>query len=484
MNRLRPSQWPVTNGHRPLDPRMLPSLTAGGPNVQELQIARRFADQNAKRLIAQLQAPFPQAGTINLERHWGGRGQGRNYSAQFGPGAHANMIVSNWSNQYSTLTVPPNTRFIAFRGPNFTGDRTEFGPGTHNLHAFCHNIQPGRAANLEEFLGIRQPGAAAAPAVQPAACWADENGPKSGLVVPDVDVQARVQDAMAQIKALASPDNGCYINVTNYETSPVVRAFVSFLDRVIAIFQGSPLVTEYQLAKQQILADLARVVIANQGVCTGAAAAPAPAAPRPAAPGRCPPGTTYYHKTDAQAAIRRGELIELVKEVGPNRGCWRPIQCVRRWSGRSGDMSNTGPFCITDPAVAQCEARGGFLQAQLSVRPGPAGPPVVCIPRGAPLDVQTFVPGRGWMPGAPGLQVESRPPGAAPGGQFGFGFGQQAQQPGFAFPAQGQQPAAGFGGGGMGFGALPAGGGAAFQPLNVGGTICYGLPALSMSFGR
>lgn len=403
-----PSRWPVT-GRVPLARLQATPITTGGPvSPEDLRINRALAQREVDNLVTELTKPFPQAGTVTLKRHLAGRGAGGNYEGSAGPGAHAGLgrAPGDWMlAQWSELTVPPGTRLIAFRNSHFTGDRLELGPGWHDLHA----------------LG-----------------WADAYGPKSGVVMPDVQAQQTIERAIRAIIALSSPQNGCLITAANYDSHPAVQALVRYMDRVIASVGNSPLAADYEREKFRLLADLARGVLANQQACAAKPVAPVgPVPPPPAAAQVCPPGTVVMTNDQYLAAQREGRRFQRVSDLPRRRSCFREIaapQCVRRWSGRPGDMSNTGPLCITSPEVANCEARGGYLQANLSdsrCATSPSGCPVFCLPRGASARAFTHVPGQGMVPGAPqGFQVENR----------GGGFGQPA------LPAPAPNPFAGFGG--------------------------------------
>jgi len=234
-----------------------PPAAAPGPRVPGAPAAQQdqFLRFRLQQLQEELSRPFPQPGSVTLQRHVEGRGRGRNYKQTFGPGAHGRLAKGgSWLlREWSGVNVSPNTKLLAFRGRNFTGDTRVFGPGFHNFHRIG---------------------------------WADNDSPESGVVLPNVEFDGPIEAAADLLPRAASPAGGCIIDATNYQSHPAVRAFTSFIDRVISLMQGAtPLVRKYESRKNQVLQAVTNNVIQNQAACR---ARPQQPQPRPQPPQQVP----------------------------------------------------------------------------------------------------------------------------------------------------------------------------------------------------
>lgn len=407
------------------------------PGTEEFRFAKRLAESKAQDLITRLNQAWPTAGNVTLHRwedakNHGFMGDQPNRTVTRGQGAHGNVGVAD---RVRRADVPAGTMAFLFTGNAFTDpvgrdDRTPaslgaaYGPGVH--------------------VGL--------PPVQ------------SMIIMPQMDFAGQIGQAVSQLQELACPSSGCLINEQNYETHPAVMAFVRYLDRLIGIFSTNPQAAvqvgrEFEAMKANLLANLARNVIASRSACQGTGNQ------TPSASG-CDADSSEREMTDAQAKMFAdyGVVLRKAKDLGGGRGCYvraagaaipKPPaagkQCLARWSGIPGNAPSRDaegrPFCITDPTVVTCQQRGGRLQAQILGSGARRGEdmPVACLEPGGGmsqggqfqpgLQQSTFQQGQGWQQGGSGgMQVRLRP--VSNFGRTGVGLQQPMQQ----FQQPGMQP--------------------------------------------
>lgn len=313
---------------------------------EQFRFAAYYAQRQVQDLILKLQRPWAQAGTATTHRWPDGKDRGLmgdqpNRKHKMNPGSHPDISTYDRTRR---LDVPQGTRVYLWAGKNFKGQRFgPYGPGRHNIP----NV-------------------------------------KSGLVTPDLDIDEMIRMALAQLKTLSCPANGCLINAGNYETHPAVVAFVQFLDRVIALYGNTSLARDMEMKKTQLLADLARGVIASQSVCGGQQPVATPG------PGntdeKCGVGVTPLTGPQIQTLQQQGTAYRIGKTLPDGRLCVRigyapkPGQAGSAGSGvtNAGGARRTklqGPCpsgnfygeCLT-PEEAACVAQGGRMQGRVNRR--------------------------------------------------------------------------------------------------------------------
>lgn len=231
---------------------------------QSFEISRALAQRDAQQLLAdvqqalqQLQAPAAQAVRLDRwedRRDHGFMGDKPNRTKQFNTTFNSADIYD----MVRSIEVPPGVQLIGFSGENLTGSMRRFGPGVH--HATV----------------------------------------RSGVVLPDVNIDALVDRLVQGVASLATPQNGCLINASNYRNDPLVTALGQFLDAVAAKF--GPAGQQYLSKKQQVLGDIANNVISNWQACQAAQSGGAPR-PTPApAPGPRPQQPMPLPGPEGQAA--------------------------------------------------------------------------------------------------------------------------------------------------------------------------------------
>lgn len=313
---------------------------------EQFRFAAYYAQRSVQDLILKLQRPWSQAGTATTHRWEDGKDHGfmgdkPNRKHHMNPGSHPDIATHDRTRR---LDVPQGTRAYLWEGKNFQGQRFgPYGPGRHNIP----NV-------------------------------------KSGLVTPDLDIDEMIRMALAQLQTLSCPANGCVINASNYETHPAVVAFVQFLDRVIALYGRTSLAQELEQKKTQLLANLARGVLASQGVC-GGKAANAPVA-NAAGGEQCGVGVTPLTPAQIQTIHGQGTAYRIGKSLSDGRVCVRigyapkPGQAGSAGSGVTNAGGNrrtklqgpcpNGNFygeCLT-PQEQQCVAQGGRMQGRVNRR--------------------------------------------------------------------------------------------------------------------
>ena len=340
-------------------------------SAMDFEINKRLAQRELQALVGQLQQALPTANSITIFRHTGGGGSGKNYSTSLGPGAHPVLHSSrnpnNWMlKEYSRVIVRPGTRLIAWQNTNFSGKTLALGPGDHNLFQYG---------------------------------WNDKKGPKSGVIIPDVDFESLINAAAQKIVDLSSPQNGCLIDARSFQggqiTHPALTALMGFLDKVIAITQGSPMGQKYQTMKATLPGQIAQGVLANMQVCQQAQSAP-PAQTAPTAPPPVPTqqfGPFWFviggqavgpvaSSADVKARIAKGEITKTSWAWKAGMPSWAQAGNIAELKPLFGAAPPTVPTapaaCSTKlwrgvclPAsLAGCEASGGFLQARINTLTG------------------------------------------------------------------------------------------------------------------
>lgn len=306
---------------------------------EQFRFAAYYAQRQVQDLILKLQQPWPQAGTATTHRwedrkNHGFMGDKPNRTHNIGQGSHPDIATYD---RTRLLDVPQGTRVFLWSGRSFQGQRYgPYGPGSHQI------------PNAE-----------------------------SALVTPDLDIAETVRMALGQLKTLSCPANGCVINAQNYETHSAVVAFVQYLDRVIKLYGNTPMARELEMQKTQLLADLARGVLASQSVCGAGAPAQGPT-PQPAPGGeQCGVGVTALTVPQMQALQKAGTPFRIGKSLSDGRVCVRvgahPRVGDAPGGGRPTKLQGPCQFgnfygeCLTSEE-AQCVAQGGRMQGRVNRR--------------------------------------------------------------------------------------------------------------------
>ena len=321
------------------------TLAAVGQDDIARQVERQIALREAGLIEKDLKRPFPAAGTIRLERHvpsaapktpfksmfagapqqTGGPGTlgTYNHKHSFGPGPHSRLCIGgDWlCTLWSMLFVPKGTKLVAFRGKGFSGAQKTFGPGYYNLHSMG---------------------------------WADANAPKSGIVMPNIDLDGMVDKAVTMIGGLASPAKGCLITQQNFKTFGVVQALYGFIDRLVATYyKGTPYEGVYQTKRRDLENKLLNDILANQGVC-GAATAAKDGKIAIAAPAVCPKGTYKATNAAVARAYRRAGYVEMPPSCYGRpcpRGAFRAASQEEETAYSNAGMQQAIPGCWGRPGA-------------------------------------------------------------------------------------------------------------------------------------
>jgi len=344
--------------------------------AMEFAVAKQVAQRELNALVSQLQRQWPEATGMTLYRHTSSGGSGKNYTSPISQGVwpvlHHTKNPNDWMlKEYSRAVVRPGTKAIVWQNLNFSGPTMELKPGDHNLSNYG---------------------------------WNDRKGPKSGVILPDVNFDGIINQIAQKIVDLASPANGCVIDASSFQggqvNHPAMAALMAFLDKVIVLVQGSPLAQKYQTLRATLPAQVAAGVLSNMEACKRAqagapAAAPAQVSPAPVTTIRPPALPTFgpFWFGIAGQAVGPNDRAATVKKIGAGqvtRQTWAWKQGMASWKA-AGDVVELKPLFGAQPpslptaqtcstrlwkgvclpaSLAGCEDQGGFLQGKVNTSTG------------------------------------------------------------------------------------------------------------------
>lgn len=239
----------------------------------EFATQRALSQQRVNEILNSLKQDWPQPGTVRVDRwedrkNHGFMGDKPNRTNYGKPGPNTDVSVYD---KVRRISVPGNTKAIAFTGTNFSGSKRVFGPG--------------------EYRG-----------------WAA----RSMLVVPNFSFNRVINQASAALSDFAKSSHGCIINAENWKTQPLVQAFSAFMDKVIAAHEPSDAADEYRKVKEQVLLSLSDDVLRSQSECNLLAKPP------------CRGGLERPTSQQQREVFKRGGYVE----TPTGSDCWKaPVAC-------------------------------------------------------------------------------------------------------------------------------------------------------------